>query len=130
MELRIKTIEVQRTEKTKDTESIYSAIANLSTPYGPVQTIFLFTQSGLFLLKQGRPLVKFRDFDKPCDHTYNPGQTNYQGRLYNRIIERLGIIKTQVTAYLLKNGFIDASDLRKRDPRLYRAAKHDQALPF
>lgn len=130
MDIKIASIEVQRTERTKNSEPIYSATATVSTPIGPLQAIFLFTQSGLFLLKHGRPLVRFKDYNKSCDHKIHQGQTDYQALLYNRIIENLGELKTRIVSYLLTNDFIDAACLKAREPKLYVAAKQTDDLNF
>ena len=130
MDIKITSIEVQKTDRMKDKEAIYSAIASVSSPIGPLQAVFLFTRSGLFLLKRGRPLVKFRDYNKSCDHKIKPGETNYQALLYNRVIEQLGELKTRITAYLVNNDFIDLRCLQARDPKLYLAAKQTDDLNF
>lgn len=130
MRITLNSIEVNRTKQTKNNEPIYSALTELHSPYGVFEAVFLFTRTGFFLLKHGHPLVKFRDFDKSCGHQYGIGQTNYQKLLYNRMIEKLGDIKTQVTSYLMQNEFIDPLSLRKRDPRLYHAAKQLKELSF
>lgn len=130
MNIKISSIEIQRTDKTKDSEPIYSAIVSLASNCGPLKALFLFTRSGVFLEKHGRPLVQFHDYNKSCNREVPQGQTNYQALLYNRMIERLGEIKTQVTAYLVQKDFIDSLSLRKRNPRLYRASANIKDLNF
>lgn len=130
MNIKITSIEVQRTEDTKDSEPLYSAIANLASNCGPFQALFLFTRTGVFLEKHGRPFVRVHDYNQSCNRTIPEGQTNYQALLYNRMVERLGEVKTQVVAFLIHHEFIDPLSLRKRNPKLYRAAASIKELNF
>lgn len=130
MTLKINSIEVQLTKETKDNEPLYMANVHVASSAGPLDAIFLFTRSGIFLLKHGRPLVKFHNYDSSCEHKYGIGQTSYQALLYNRIIEKLGSIKTQVASYLMRHDFIDPQSLKRRDTKLYTAAIQLETLSF
>lgn len=128
MQIKILSAEVKTTNQKRNDQEVSTVIAQVSCECAVFEVVFLFTRSGEFLSKNGRPIVKFRDFNKQNGKIQVVGQTNYQSLLYNRVIERLGEVKTLVTSYLLQNDFIDATLLKKKSPELYLAASQIKVI--
>lgn len=128
MNITIVGAKVEKTNKTKNGEPLFSLILDCFTPVSSFQTIYLFTNKGRFLLKQNLPIVKFRDYDPSKKPT--PGKIDYQAQLYNRLIEYIPALFPPVVKYLLKNDFIDKDSLSKNEPRLYHLALSSELKIF
>lgn len=128
MQIKILSAEVKTTDQTLNNQEVSTVIAQVSCECAVLEVVFLFTRGGDFISKNGRPIVKFRDFNKQNGRVQVVGQTNYQSLLYNRVIERLGEVKTLITSYLLQNDFIDATLLKEKSPALYLAASQTKVV--
>jgi hypothetical protein len=128
MQIKILSAEVKTTNQTLNNQAVSTVITQVSCECAVLEVVFLFTRSGDFLPKSGKPIVKFRDFNKQNGRAQVVGQTNYQSLLYNRVIERLGEVKTLITSYLLQNDFIDATLLKEKSPTLYLAASQTKVV--